>query len=60
MKRSEVEKMHNEELCDLCSSPSIIQILMSRRMMWAGHAARIREKMTAYMLLVGKPSERSH
>jgi hypothetical protein len=27
----------------------------SRRMRWAGHAARLVEKMYAYRLLVGKP-----
>jgi hypothetical protein len=27
----------------------------SRRMRWAGHVARIREKRNAYRILVGKP-----
>jgi hypothetical protein len=30
-------KLHNEELHDLYSSPSIIRIIMSRRMRWAEH-----------------------
>jgi hypothetical protein len=34
-------KLHNEELRDLYSSPSIIRILKSRRMRWAGHVARM-------------------
>jgi hypothetical protein len=42
-KRDEViggwRKPHNEELRDLYSSPSIIRILKSRRMRWAGHVA---------------------
>jgi hypothetical protein len=50
-----VEKLHNEELRDLYSSPSIIGIIKSRRMRWAGHVARIGEKTNAYRLLVGKP-----
>jgi hypothetical protein len=29
-------KLHNRELCDLCSSPSIIRIIKSRRMRWVG------------------------
>jgi hypothetical protein len=34
-------KLHNEELHDLYSSPSIIRIIESRRIRWAGHVARI-------------------
>jgi hypothetical protein len=58
-KRDEVmgewRKFHNEELCDLYSSPSIIRIIKSRRMRWEGHVARMGEKRNAYRLLVGKP-----
>jgi hypothetical protein len=57
-KRNEVtggwRKLHNEELRDLYSSPSIIRIIKSRRMRWAGHVARMVEKRIAYSLLVGK------
>jgi hypothetical protein len=57
-KRDEVtggrRKLHNEELHDLYSSPSIIRIIKARRMRWAGHVARMREKRNAYRLLVGK------
>jgi hypothetical protein len=45
----------NEELRDLYSSSSIIRIIKSRRMRWAGHVARMGEKRNAYRLLVGKP-----
>jgi hypothetical protein len=58
-KRDEVteewRKLHNEELRDLYSSPSIIRIIQSMRMRWAGHVARMGEKRNAYRLLVGKP-----
>jgi hypothetical protein len=61
-KRDEVteewRKLHNEELHDLYSSPSIIRIMKARRMRWAGHVARIGEKRNAYRLLVGKPEGR--
>jgi hypothetical protein len=48
-------KLHNEELHNLYSSPSIIRIIKSRRMRWAGHVARMGEKRNVYRLLVGKP-----
>jgi hypothetical protein len=51
-------KLHNEVLRDLCSSPSIIRIIKSRRTRWAGHVARMGEKRNAYRLLVGKPEGR--
>jgi hypothetical protein len=47
-KRDEVtgewRKLHNEDLRDLYSSPSIIRIMTSRRMRWAGHVARMGEE----------------
>jgi hypothetical protein len=43
-KRDEVtggwRKLHNEELHNLYSSPSVIRMIKSRRMRWAGHVAR--------------------
>jgi hypothetical protein len=48
-------KLHNEELHSLYSSPSIIRIIKSRRMRWAGHVTRKGEKRNVYRLLVGKP-----
>jgi hypothetical protein len=44
-KRAEVtggwRKLHNEELHNLYSSPSIIRMIKSRRMRLAGHVARM-------------------
>jgi hypothetical protein len=37
------------------SSPSIIRIIKSRRIRWAGHVARMGEKRNVYRLLVGEP-----
>jgi hypothetical protein len=58
-KRDEVtgdwRKVHNKELHDLYSSPSIIRIIKSRTMRWTGHVARMGKKRNVYRLLVGKP-----
>jgi hypothetical protein len=35
----EWRKLHNEELCDLYSSPSMIRIIKARRMRWVYHVA---------------------
>jgi hypothetical protein len=52
LKRNEamegLRKLHNEELRDLYSSPSIIRIIKSRRVKWEGHIARLGNKRTAY------------
>jgi hypothetical protein len=39
----EWRKLHKEELRDLYSSPIIGQVIKSRRMIWAGHVARMGE-----------------
>jgi hypothetical protein len=49
------ETAYNEVLHNLYSSPNIIRMIESRRMRWAGHVARMGERMNAYRILVGKP-----
>jgi hypothetical protein len=46
--------MHNEDLCDLYSSPSTIRII-KLRMRWEGHVARIGEERNANRLLLENP-----
>jgi hypothetical protein len=57
-KRDEVtgewRKSQNEELSDLYSSPSIIRIIKSRGMRWAGHVPQMGNR-NACRLLVGNP-----
>jgi hypothetical protein len=39
-----LRKLHNEELHNLYSLPSIIRMIQSRMMRWTGHVARIEGK----------------
>ena len=54
----EWRKLHNEELSDLYSLPNIVWVVKSRRMIWAGHVALMRERRGVYRVLVGKIGER--
>jgi hypothetical protein len=59
-KRNEVtggrRKLHNEELHNLYSSPSIIRMMKSRRMRWA--CSTYGENNNSYRILVGKSEGR--
>jgi hypothetical protein len=63
-KRDEVtgewRTLHNEELHDLYSSPSIIRIMKSRRMRWAGHVARMGRRGTVIDYWWESQRERDH
>ena len=58
-KRDEVKgewtKLHNEELNGIYSSSSVVRVIKSRRMRWAGHVAHMGERRGIYRFLVGKP-----
>jgi len=62
-KRDEVtgewRKLHNEELMDLYSLPNFVRVVKSRRMIWAGHVARMGEGSGVHRVLVGKPEGKS-
>jgi hypothetical protein len=61
-KRDEVaggwKKLHNQELHNLHSSPSIIRMIKSRWMRWAVHVERIGAMRNAHRILVGKPERK--
>jgi len=46
--------LRNEELHNLYTSPNIIAVIISSRLRWVGHEARMGEKRNAYNILVGK------
>jgi hypothetical protein len=56
-KRDEVtwewRKLHNEDLNDLYSSPTIVRVIKPR-MRWAEHVARMGYVRDVYRILVGK------
>jgi hypothetical protein len=56
----EWRKLHDEELRDLYSSPSIIRTIKSRRMRWAGHVARMRRRETRIDYWWESQRERDH
>jgi hypothetical protein len=51
-------RLHNEELRNLYTSPSIIRMIKSRRMIWAMDVARMGEMKNTYRILVGKPKRK--
>jgi hypothetical protein len=61
LKRDEVKrewrKLHTEEIDDLYPSPTIVRVIKSIRMRWAGCVARMGEGRGMYRDLVGKPDE---
>ena len=41
---AEWRRLHIQELNDLYSSPSIVRVIKSRKIRWAGHVARMGEE----------------
>ena len=40
-------------------SPNIVRVLKSRRLIWAGHVARMEEGRSAFKILAGIPAGKS-
>ena len=65
LKRNEItgewRKLHDEELNDLYCSPSIVWVIKSRRIRWAGHVASMGERRGVYTgFWRGNLRERDH
>ena len=56
----EWRRLHNEEQNDLYCSPSIVRVIKSRRMRWAGHVARMDEERGFIGPCWGNRSEGDH
>jgi len=52
--RGEWRKLHNEELNDLYSSPSIFLMIKWRKMRWAGYVVRMRDRRGIYRVFGGE------
>jgi hypothetical protein len=48
-------KLHDGELRYVYFSPSIIRMIKSWRLIWAGTVARMVERRNSYTILMGKP-----
>jgi hypothetical protein len=47
----EWRELQNEELTDLCSSPSIVRLIKSSKTRWAGHVGIMGEIRVVYRVL---------
>jgi hypothetical protein len=63
-KRDEVtggwRKLHNQELHNFYYSPSIIKMMKPKRMVWAGHVARMRTSVMNIGIWSESSKERDH
>ena len=48
-----VFSLRYEELHSLLRSPNIVRAIKSRRLMWAGHVARMEKDSSAFKILTG-------
>jgi hypothetical protein len=53
-------KLLSDELPDLSCSPNIVRVIKSRRMIWAGHVARVGRGEMFTEFFLGGPKTRGH
>jgi hypothetical protein len=53
-------RLYNEELYNLFASPTIIRVIKSRRIRWAGHVALMEQMRIAFTILIENLKERNH
>ena len=51
----EWRRLQNEELHSLYRSLNTVRVIISRRLRWAGHVARMKESRTVFKTLTDKP-----
>ena len=52
----EWRRLHNEKLHSSYRLPNKVRVIISRRLRWAGHLARMEEGRSAFKILTGKPA----
>jgi len=57
--RREWRRLHNEELCDLYTSPNFVRVIKLKRMRLAGHVARMFDLRGLYRVLIVKQMGRN-
>ena len=50
----EWRRLHNEKLHSFYRSPNVVKVIKSRRLIWAGHVARMEGGRSAFKILTGK------
>ena len=49
-----MEKLDNEKIHSLYRSPNKLRVIKSRRLIWSGHIAKIKEGRSSLEILAGK------
>ena len=52
----EWRRLHNVELHSLYHSPNIVRVIISGKLRWEGHVAKMEEVRSAFKILTGKPT----